>query len=108
MNADPIAIALLTLGVIFLAGLAADVIGRRTHLPRVTLLLLLGVCVGPLGFDLFPESSAEWFPFIADLALVVSQRVPEVGGAILTATVAGTIVFEIVGPIHHPSGTGAI
>jgi Kef-type K+ transport system membrane component KefB len=71
MSADPIAIALLTLGMIFLAGLAADVIGRRTHLPRVTLLLLLGVCVGPLGFDLFPESSVEWFPFIADLALVM-------------------------------------
>ena len=71
MNADPIAIALLTLGVIFLAGLAADVLGRRTRLPRVTLLLLLGVCVGPLGFDLFPESSGEWFPFIADLALVM-------------------------------------
>jgi Kef-type K+ transport system membrane component KefB len=33
------------------------------------------------------------------MALVVSQRVPEVGGTILTATVAGTIVFEIVGPI---------
>jgi NhaP-type Na+/H+ or K+/H+ antiporter len=46
MSADPIAIALLTLGVIFLAGLATDVLGRRTRLPRVTLLLLLGVCVG--------------------------------------------------------------
>jgi len=71
MTADPIAIALLTLGLILLAGLAADILGRRTRLPRVTLLLLLGVCVGPLGFDLFPESSVEWFPFIADLALVM-------------------------------------
>ena len=31
--------AFLTLGGLFLAGLAADLIGRRTHLPRVTLLL---------------------------------------------------------------------
>jgi Kef-type K+ transport system membrane component KefB len=71
MTAEPIAIALLTLGSIFLAGLVADIIGRYTRLPRVTLLLLLGVCVGPLGFDLFPDSSAEWFPFVADLALVM-------------------------------------
>ncbi len=71
MSADPIAIVLLTLGAIFLAGLAADIVGRRTRLPRVTLLLLLGVFAGPLGFDLFPESSMAWFPFIANLALVM-------------------------------------
>jgi Kef-type K+ transport system membrane component KefB len=71
MNADPIAIVLLTLGAIFLAGLVADIVGRRTRLPRVTLLLLLGVFSGPLGFDLFPESSVAWFPFIANLALVM-------------------------------------
>ena len=71
MSADGIATWLVTLGAIFLAGLAADTLGRRTRLPRVTLLLLLGVCTGPVGFDLFPPSSAEWFPFIADLALVM-------------------------------------
>ncbi len=71
MDNDSIAIALLTLGGIFLAGLAADVLGRRIRLPRVTLLVLLGVCVGPVGFDLVPESSTDWFPFLADLALVM-------------------------------------
>ncbi len=71
MGTDTIAIGLTTLGAIFLAGLAADVLGRRTRLPRVTLLLLLGVCVGPLGLDLFHASSVAWFPFVADLALVM-------------------------------------
>jgi Kef-type K+ transport system membrane component KefB len=71
MTNDAIAVVLLTLGAIFLAGLAADLLGRRTRLPRVTLLLLLGVSVGPIGFDLIPASSASWFPFIADLALVM-------------------------------------
>lgn len=70
-EADAAAIALLTLGLVFLAGLAADVLGRRTRLPRVTLLLLLGVLVGPLGLDLFPDSGAGWFPFVTDLALVM-------------------------------------
>ena len=51
MSEDSIAIGLLTLGGIFLAGLGADVLGRRTRLPRVTLLLLLGLGVGPLGLD---------------------------------------------------------
>ncbi len=71
MSADSIAIALLTLGGIFLAGLAADVLSRRIRLPRVTLLVLLGVAVGPVGVGLVPETSVEWFPFVADLALVM-------------------------------------
>jgi Kef-type K+ transport system membrane component KefB len=71
VNEDSTAIALLTLGVIFLAGLAADVLGRRMRLPRVTLLILVGVCVGPLGLDLLPEPTTEWFGFIAQLALVM-------------------------------------
>jgi hypothetical protein len=33
---------LLLLGGLFILGLAADEIGRRTRLPRVTLLILLG------------------------------------------------------------------
>jgi Kef-type K+ transport system membrane component KefB len=71
MEIDSIAVALITLGAIFLASLAADLLGRRTQLPRVTLLLLLGVCVGPLGFDVLPDWGESWFPFIADLALVM-------------------------------------
>ena len=71
MKSDSIAIALIMLGGIFLASLVADLLGRRTKLPRVTLLLLLGVGVGPLGLGLLPEWSDSWFPFIADLALVM-------------------------------------
>ena len=71
MSGEAVAIALITLGAIFLAGLAADLLGRRTRLPRVTLLLLLGVGVGPAGLDLLPASNADWFPFVADMALVM-------------------------------------
>ena len=38
--------SLISLGFIFLAGLAFDAVGRRTKLPRVTLLLLFGILVG--------------------------------------------------------------
>jgi Kef-type K+ transport system membrane component KefB len=71
METDGVAISLITLGVLFLAALGADVLGRRTRLPRVTLLLLLGVAVGPLGFDLLPEPSRAWFPFVSHIALVM-------------------------------------
>jgi len=71
MTPDPAGSWLLTLGALFLAGLAADLIGQRTRLPRVTLLLLVGVGTGPLGLDLFARLGTAWFPLIADLALVM-------------------------------------
>ncbi|MEN8182489.1 MAG: cation:proton antiporter [Myxococcota bacterium] len=70
MATEP-ATTLLTLGALLLAGLAADVIGRRTRLPRVTLLLLLGVAAGPVGLELLPKDTSQWFPLIADVALAM-------------------------------------
>ncbi|MDX1649280.1 MAG: hypothetical protein R3263_05435, partial [Myxococcota bacterium] len=63
---DGIGRTLLVLGGIFLAGLAADLVGRRTALPRVTLLLLVGFAVGPgavLGNTAFgdPGQPATWW-----------------------------------------------
>ncbi len=64
-------IVLLTLGGIFLAGLFADEIGRRTRLPRVTLLLLCGVAVGGSGFDLIPSEAELWYEFLSVSALTM-------------------------------------
>ena len=49
------AFVLITLGVLFLGGLAADHVGRVTRLPRVTLRLLLGLLLGQSGFGLLPD-----------------------------------------------------
>ena len=38
---------LLTLGCILLLGMATDVLGQRTFLPRVTLMRLFGILIGP-------------------------------------------------------------
>ena len=51
--------ALLLLGGLFILGLAADEIGRRTRLPRVTLLILLGVLAGPAGFAVLPSELGD-------------------------------------------------
>lgn len=63
------ALPFMVLGAFLLAGYLAHVLGRRTHVPRVTLLLLLGALAGPHGLHLVPEMVAGWFPFFAQLAL---------------------------------------
>jgi len=56
----------------FLIGLVADVAGRLTPLPRVTLLLLSGILIGPSGFALLPEDFVtDWFPTLTHIALAM-------------------------------------
>ena len=62
---------LLTLGAILLVGLATDAIGRRTFLPRVTLLVVFGAVIGREMFDLIPQVFADRFEIIANMALLM-------------------------------------
>ena len=68
---DPTAQILLTLGGILLLGLATDVLGQRTLLPRVTLMLLFGMLIGPGMLDLVPTMVADRFELIASMALLM-------------------------------------
>ena len=67
----PVGWILVSLGVVFLAGLAFDTLGRRTPLPRVTMLMLFGFVAGPAGLDWLPGLRQAWFPVVADMALVM-------------------------------------
>ena len=62
---------LLTLGGILLLGLATDILGQRTFLPRVTLMLLFGIAIGPAMLDLIPAVVADRFELIANMALLM-------------------------------------
>ena len=62
---------LLTLGAILLVGLATDVLGRRTALPRVTLMLVFGMLIGPGMLDLIPALVIDRFELIASMALLM-------------------------------------
>ncbi|MDA1236085.1 MAG: cation:proton antiporter [Acidobacteria bacterium] len=62
---------LIVIGLLLLLGLVTHVVGRRTALPRVTLLLLFGLLIGPSGFGLLPDAQEHWFPVVADMALVM-------------------------------------
>ena len=67
MNAS----ALVVLGGVFLLGLAAEALGRHTRLPRVSLLLFLGIAIGPQGLRLIPPDWIDQFELVAALALTM-------------------------------------
>jgi Kef-type K+ transport system membrane component KefB len=66
---DEIPKILITLGALFLLGLFTELLGRRTFLPRVTLLLLTGFAIGPSGLNLLPDFREDWFPVVTNIAL---------------------------------------
>lgn len=86
---------LVTLGALFLVGLAADELGRVTWLPRVTLLLLLGVAIGNEGFDLVPGDVVQWFDELSIVALTMVAFL--LGGSLTRKNFArhGIAIFTI-------------
>lgn len=64
-------VPLIALGALLLAGLAADAIGHRTRLPRVTILLACGIIVGAAGFDLIPADVQALYDVLSVMALTM-------------------------------------
>lgn len=61
----------LTLGAILLAGLAIDLLGKKTFLPRVTLLIIFGMLIGDELLDIIPDFLTVRFELIANMALLM-------------------------------------
>ena len=104
------ALPLITLGVLFLGGLVVDQLGHLTKLPRVTMLLLLGVLVGESGLGVLPQAAEAWFQPISFVALTMvafllggsltRENMTRHGRAILAISlsiVAGTTVIVFAG-----------
>ena len=68
---QPVAQFLIALGGILLLGLVTSTLGRRTFLPRVTLLLIFGVIIGNDLLDIIPTIFSDRFEIIADMALLM-------------------------------------
>lgn len=68
---DSNAVFLFALGSILLLGLLASFIGHRTFLPRVTLLLILGIAFGNEGLGIIPPVISDKFGIIAEMALLM-------------------------------------
>lgn len=62
---------LLTVGALLLLGLMTSGLAYRTRLPRVTLLLLFGLVIGPHSLDLIPPVFTDRFDLIADITLLM-------------------------------------
>jgi len=90
-HASDTATLFITIGGLLLLGLAADYIGRKTKLPRVTLLFLFGFLLGPGVLGLLPVQANEWMPVIANIALLLVGFL--LGGKL---TVANTLENGIV------------
>lgn len=59
----------LTLGILLLIGLVTDTLGQKTRMPRVTLLILFGLAIGPEFLDLIPTPFQEMYPLVTQVAL---------------------------------------
>lgn len=96
----------ITLGVLFLAGLAADTLGRRTRVPGVTLLLVIGVLIGSSGLALLPEAAIHWYEPLSIVALTMvafllgsslrRDKVAAHGRAILAVSVVVVLATMVV------------
>jgi Kef-type K+ transport system membrane component KefB len=62
---------LLTLGGVLISGLVISAVGQKTHLPRVTLLLIFGVVIGKGGLDVIPIIFSNQFEIISEMALMM-------------------------------------
>lgn len=62
---------LLVIGLVFFTGWVAHVVGAKTHVPRVTLLLTVGILSGPSGFDLIPPEFTQYYSTASHLALAM-------------------------------------
>ncbi|MEA1889354.1 MAG: cation:proton antiporter [Pseudomonadota bacterium] len=101
-----VAQTLITFGGLFLLGLLADLAGRHTPLPRVTLLLLAGFVIGPSVLDWLPAFTEQWFPLLTDIALAMigfllghnmtRARLHELGRTVLTMSMALVIITSLL------------
>jgi len=105
-HTQSIAEILITFGGLFLVGLLADLAGRRTPLPRVTLLLLTGFVIGPSVLDWLPQFIIAWFPVLTDIALamigfLLGQRLTlpslrKLGRSVLSMSIGEVVLTSVL------------
>jgi Kef-type K+ transport system membrane component KefB len=62
---------LIAVGGILLLGLITDALGKKTFLPRVTLLLMFGLIIGDAMLGIIPDIVSAQFEIVADMALLM-------------------------------------
>ena len=68
---SPVAVFLITIAAIFLIGTVGEIVFRRTQVPDVVWLLLMGILLGPVGQVVSRSDLAAVAPYFGALTLVV-------------------------------------
>ncbi|MEA3361794.1 MAG: cation:proton antiporter, partial [Thermodesulfobacteriota bacterium] len=97
---------LITFGGLFLLGLLADLAGRYTPLPRVTVLLLTGFILGPSLLDWLPAFTDKWFPLLTNSSLAMigfilgqnmtREKLSELGHSVLAMSLGVVIMTALL------------
>jgi Kef-type K+ transport system membrane component KefB len=97
---------LITVGCLLLLGLAIDMLGKRTSLPRVSLLIIFGILIGPSTLNLIPNFFLDLFDLIAQMALIMvgflmgsklnKEHFNQNSRAIISISLCGALVTGIV------------
>ncbi len=96
------------IGGLLLLGLLAEWSATKLPIPRVSVLIVLGVAVGPIGLDVLPAAREQWFPIVSAVALVMigfliggdftGDRLRELGArSVVTALVQAVGTAVVVG-----------
>ena len=97
---------LILVGLFLLAGFLAHVLGKRVHVPRITLLLLMGFVAGPSALNLIPAAATNYFPLATELALsmigfqlgerFLGKKLKETGVVVLSVSLVDVFVAVLL------------
>lgn len=97
---------LILFGGLFLISLVVTPVAKTFHIPRVTLLIISGIALGPHGLNLLSAMGETWFPFIADITLLIigyllgarltKSYINQYIGGVLSASLVITLVTLLI------------
>jgi len=97
---DPVAAFLLTIAGVFLIGTLGEIVFRRTGVPDVVWLIVVGMALGPISGTLSTQRLSAIAPYFAALTLIVilfeggsRLRITELGQAALRALLLALVSF---------------
>lgn len=68
-TAQPVAVVIISVAVMLLAGFLMTRITKRLRLPNVTAYIVAGILIGPYGLNLVPQEIIDGTDFLSDIAL---------------------------------------
>jgi Kef-type K+ transport system membrane component KefB len=97
---------ILAIGIMLLLGMAAHLLGKRSFLPRVSLLVIIGIAIGPEGLNIIPAVLLGSFDLVATTALIMIGFL--LGGKLNRETLKGSTAISVVLSLTAAVGTALV